>query len=502
MLDSRRRRLGARPTFLVVAAATVAVVALRLPFLHNNIYPDEGGMLVVGREWHTGGPFLYGDYFLARPPLIILLFRLAGAAGGILVVRLIGIALVAVVVVMAAWAGKSLSGRRGAITAAVVSAALLTDPTLGTSEIDAETVGIPFTMTAAACLLAAMNRPRGTRGRAWLLAAGGASAVAAMLAKQNLADGLAFGLVLVIGSGLAEGGTPRALLPDLGWLGLGVAVPVALTLVWAATSTPGVHEVLYELYGFRAQGGQAVLAQPTSEQNDRLHSLINELIRSGLVPVVLASLWLLRRRWWREPVTLALLAMLVTALVGIAGGGQYWIHYALGLVPVTALIAARAVGQVRWPRLLVALVLSTVVITLMHVNDALPPRASANTWVGGTTTWLDSAKKPGDSMVVLYGQAGLYETTRLRPAYPYLWTLPMRVLDPQLNDLKALLSGPDAPTFVMVRMPLNSWGIDPDGQVQRTIDQHYQQVAVVCGTPMYVRDGVDRPTPPPPTGCG
>ena len=52
-------------------------------------------------------------------------------------------------------------------------------------------------------------------------------------------------------------------------------------------------------------------------------------------------------------------------------------------------------------------------------------------------------------MVVLYGQAAIYETSRLHPAYPFMWTLPMRVLDPDLADLRALLSGPDAPTFVV-----------------------------------------------------
>src|SRR3954447_8887964 len=108
MLDTRRRRLGARATYVVVGLAVAATIALRLPFVHNGIYPDEGGMLVVAREWHSGGPYLYGDYFLARPPLIILLFRFAGDLGGILAVRLIGMALVAVVVAMGAWAGASL----------------------------------------------------------------------------------------------------------------------------------------------------------------------------------------------------------------------------------------------------------------------------------------------------------------------------------------------------------------------------------------------------------
>jgi hypothetical protein len=496
------RRLSLRATYVVVGAVVVIAVLLRLPFLHNGTYPDEGGMLVVAREWHTGGPYLYGDYFLARPPLILAFFRLAGDLGGILAVRVMGLGLVAVVVASAAWAGTSLSGRRGAVTAAVVSAAFLANPMLGSREVDAETVGLPFGMTAAACLLAAYRRPHTPRARAWLLAAGGALAVGALLAKQNLADSLAFGLVLVVGSALLEPDGRRRGLTDAAWFGLGIALPVAATLVWAATASVGIHELGYELYGFRAEGGQTVLTQPTSAQNERLDNLVESLIRSGLIPVVFASLFLLRRRWWRDPVTLALLAMLLTAVVGIAGGGQYWIHYARGLVPVTALLAAYAVGKVAAPRLLGALVAASVVITCWHVVDSWHGRQPTDeSWVGGTTVWLDQVKQPGDSMVVLFGQAAIYETSRIHPAYPFMWTLPMRVLDPELADLRELLSGPDAPTFVLAPTPLDAWDIDPRGLVQQTLDQHYQRVATVCGTPVYLRDGVDRPAVPPPTGC-
>jgi hypothetical protein len=105
-------------------------------------------------------------------------------------------------------------------------------------------------------------------------------------------------------------------------------------------------------------------------------------------------------------------------------------------------------------------------------------------------------------MVVLYGEAAVYETSGIHPAYPFLWTLPMRVLDPQLAHLRELLSGPEAPTFVLAPTPLDTWDIDPNGLAQRTLDQHYQQVATVCGTPVYLRNGVDRPIAPSPTGCG
>ena len=502
-MHTRTHRLSARATYVVVGVVVVLAILARLPFLHNGTYPDEGGMLVVAREWHTNGPYLYGDLFLARPPLILLFFRIAGDLGGIMAVRVLGLGLVAIIVASAAWAGSSLAGRRGAITAAVVSAAFMTNPMLGSREVDAETVGLPFGMAATAFLLAAYRRPRGSRARAWLLLGGGVLAVCALLAKQNLADSLAFGGVLIVAAGLLDKGERRAAVMDLVWFAVGIAIPTAITLIWAATASAGVHELVYELFGFRAQGGQTLFTQPTTAQGDRMDNLISSLIRSGIVLIDLAALWLLRRRWWRDPITLALLAMLLMSLVGIVGGGQYWIHYALGLVPVTALLAAYAAGKVAWPRLLSALVIASVVITGYHVTDSWKHRTNPDhTWVGGSTAWLDQMKQPGDSMAVLYGQAAIYETSRLHPAYPFMWTLPMRVLDPDLADLRALLSGPDAPTFVLALTPLDAWNIDPDGLVQKTLDEHYQEVGTVCGTPAYIRNGVDRKIAPPPPDCG
>lgn len=502
-VHTRMRRLSRRAAYTVVGVAVVAAVLLRLPFLHDGTYPDEGGMLVVAREWHTGGPYLYGDLFLARPPLIMGFFRLAGLLGGILAVRTMGLVLVAVVVAAAGWAGASLAGRRGAVTAAAVSAALLSNPMLGSREIDAETVGLPFAMTAAACLLAAYRRPRDSRARPWLILIGGALAVGALLAKQSLGDAVAFGGVLIVMTGVVERGRRRAAVKDLVWFLVGVAVPTLATVVWAATASAGVHELVYELFGFRAQGGQTLFTQPTNAQNERLSELVRSLVWSGIALIDLAAIWLLRRRWWRDPITLALLVMLLVALVGVAGGQQYWIHYALGLVPVTALLAAYAVGKVAWPRLLSALVIASVVITGYHVNDAWQHRSSpSHSWVGGTTIWLHDTARQDDSMTVLYGEAALYETSRLRPAYPFMWSLPMRVLDPELIKLRALLSGPGAPTFVLVPSPLNAWDIDPNGTVQQTLDRHYQWVATVCGAPVYLHDGVHRRIAPAPPDCG
>jgi hypothetical protein len=77
----------------------------------------------------------------------------------------------------------------------------------------------------------------------------------------------------------------------------------------------------------------------------------------------------------------------------------------------------------------------------------------------------------------------------------------MRVLDPDLDDLRALLSGPDAPTFVLAPLSLDSWDIDTGDRLQTALIDHYHWVATVCGTPVFMRNGLDRPVAPSPQTC-
>jgi hypothetical protein len=61
--------------FLVPLVALVALV--RGTYVLRPLQRDEGGYLLTARQWHTGGEFLYGDYFVDRPPLLMLIFKVA-----------------------------------------------------------------------------------------------------------------------------------------------------------------------------------------------------------------------------------------------------------------------------------------------------------------------------------------------------------------------------------------------------------------------------------------
>jgi 4-amino-4-deoxy-L-arabinose transferase-like glycosyltransferase len=490
------RRLGSVPAYAAVAAAAVGGAALRLPFLRSAPYPDEGGLLVVARQWQAHGPYLYGSLFVDRPPLLLLFFRLAADLGGIVPVRVLGLLLVVGTVVCAGSAGHALGGRRGAACAALVAASLLANPRLGTREVDAETVGVPLVMLAAA--LALRGRSAQGRGRLLLLLAAGAAGAGAVLVKQNLADGLVFAVVLAAADAKARWvGVRRTAGAVLGGAGL----PLAAAVVWSAVAATGPGDLWYSTYGFRLAGIRALLAQPSGIRWGRLSELGWAALGSGLVLLLVVSLVVLVRRD-RDPPSTALQAMLVTELVGMAAGGYFWTHYLVGLVPATSLLVARAAALTTRPLVVVAAVAATLVSGVVATAVVVThPAPYGRTEVGALTRWFEEVQRPGDSAVVLFGEAAMFETTRLRPAYPFLWTLPLRVLDPRVDLLVATLEEPRGPTYVVVRSSLDAWGLDPAGRLPRALHAHYRPVAHVCGSVVYLRRGIERRVPPS-AGCG
>jgi hypothetical protein len=101
-----------------VPGAMALVVLARLAGLGAPVRPDEAGYLAVAAQAHGGGPELYGDLWLDRPPLLVAIFRRGGVLGGVTAVRLLALVGVVVLVLPAADAGRTLSGGRGAAGAA------------------------------------------------------------------------------------------------------------------------------------------------------------------------------------------------------------------------------------------------------------------------------------------------------------------------------------------------------------------------------------------------
>ena len=126
-----------------VAAAVVGSIVAWGTYYDKPLGNDEGGYLMVARQWSPGSS-LYGNYWVDRPPLLIELFSLAGGPLGL---RLIGLCAVLTSVLLAARVGRLVTpgyGRAPAWTA-VTAAAFLSSPprTNGTASISPLTSCVP-----------------------------------------------------------------------------------------------------------------------------------------------------------------------------------------------------------------------------------------------------------------------------------------------------------------------------------------------------------------------
>ena len=213
----------------------------------------------------------------------------------------------------------------------------------------------------------------------------------------------------------------------------------------------------------------------------------------------------LREAWNDDPpVVAATVAVVATDLVGLAAGGSFWRDYLTPLVPgaalCVALVAARPEPEARKVR-------GTVLATAASAAVAMVA------WVGWNVTGqqefdevrtgeaLRAVAPPGDSLVAFGGRADLQYASGLGSPYPYLWSLPMRTRDPGYADLRALLAGPDAPTWLVEWASFRSWAPTPSDELVRIVEERYVAHGTACnGHPIYLLRGVDRPEPTP--DCG
>ena len=505
----RRLARGLRNPIGIVGLAIGLTLALRVPFLDEMPFRDEAGLLIVASHWHDGGDNLYGTLFVDRPPLLLLLYQAGHSLGGLEAIRVLGLVAASVAVAAAGWIGHTLAGRRGTAWAAVAAAGLVANPMIGAASVNAELLGAPLTLLSVALLLAAagqpVQRPIGWRRTTQVVLAGTAGA-AALLVKQNLLDALVFGAALALTAALT-GWWPWGQARTVLLLGtLGALVPIGLTALWAATDGPGLLRLWETLYAFRVDASQTIASVESPANDARRLSLGLLAVESGIAVVVaVGSMTLWRPLRGQDPLVLATAAMVGWEVVGVVGGGSYWPHYLVGVMPgVVLVVAATAMRGARVRRAGFAALSFTVASSVLSTGaqagtaQGLDLRPDKTHVVG---TWLGAASVAGDSGTVLYGNADLLLTARLTPATDQLWSLPTRALDPRLVSLNQQLNGPQAPTWVIEWHPLDTWGLDPDRLVMATLSLRYRVVATVCDVPVYLHRGVHRSLPAPPPEC-
>ena len=306
-------------------------LALRAPYLSTSLGKDEGGVAFIARNWPSGHGSLYGSYWLDRPPLLVALYKLA-VVGGDTGVRVLGALAALALVTGVALVARAVAGVRAGLIAGLLAALMSGSLALASVYTPGELLAaVPSTFSVLCLVLAHRRR------RARLVFAAGLLAIAAVLVKQSFLDAGLAGLVFVVASGLGDRGV-RVRWPLA--YAAGAAIPLAALLAWQVAAGLPDGGFVYALVGFRIDAPAHPLRRRTSRSHVRLESLeAPAMARASSLVIGLALIGLPRLRGDR--VLLATVgAWLAGATVGVLGGGSYWPHYLIELVPVCCVAAA------------------------------------------------------------------------------------------------------------------------------------------------------------------
>ncbi len=483
------------PGLRFLISLCLVVVFVRATYVLRPLRNDEGGFLLAARHWRMGGEFLYGDYFVDRPPLLMAIFKVASLTEWDQAIRVLAIPFV-VLFVLAGWhAGTLLGGPAGGRWAAVVAAAITCSPALAAEQADGELFGAAFVMAALALALSAWNADSARRRFGWAVVAG-AVAAAAPLVKQNLLEGLLVlaGLVLFGWWGQGADGR-RALLVGGGGL-LGAALPCALFWLWLTAVRIEPADVWHDLVSSRGVAFDVIWSTSPDDSLRRAGLLLVLGSITGLLPIVVTWLLSVRdglRQRAADGKTITLL--LVCGVVGIASGGSYWPPYLLQLAPAAVLAAGALAPSVSRRGACMrgccrlAVTAACVGTLVSGVVYATVPSAWSSQRTG---EWLADSKAAGDTGFVAYGLPSVLESADMPSSYPHLWSAAMRTLDPAQTRLRATLAGSDAPSWVVQVNGLNAWGIDEGSRLRDLLHQRYRVVAEVCGYQVWLRQDLTR----------
>ncbi|MCW2830705.1 MAG: hypothetical protein JWP31_1397 [Aeromicrobium sp.] len=480
---------SASATRWIVALLAVVAVAVRLTYIPRKPGTDEAGYLLIAQQWHGSGTSLYTDQWIDRPPLLLVLFQIGDLMGGLTGVRVLGALVAAVVVVGTAVAAGLLAGRRAALVAAAAMAAWSFSPAFASITVNGEYLAAPFIVWSIAGTVAALQAI-GQRRALLLGALAGAAGFAAILVKQNHAEGLLFGLLACLFARTLFGTDRARALQVFGAAAGGGVVAVGLTAAlcaWRGTSVSGVYEAMYP-FRFKADDVKSAGGLPPFAE--RFDTFGHIWIASGvlLVTVVAIVVGMLNRRHRGAVVVLVVVLAFVHA--SVASGQNFYGHYMVQVLVPVAILAGVAATRSRWvvPGAVALVVAAAVVVTPGSMFQLSPGDMSR---VGGA---MHEVGQDGDSIVVIYGRPGVVLQAGMKPAYENLFTLPLRVRDPELVELNRVLSSDDPPTWVVTWGPLARWNV-PTDELKATLNDRYSKAGEVCGKSVLLLDGVERHAP-------
>lgn len=471
-------RLTTRPTLAVTCLGLLAVLAW-LPVLRSSPSPDESGYLMVAAQWHAGSS-LYGDYWVDRPPLLLMIYSLADAGGGLAPLRVLGLVAVFLSVILAGRIGRLVApaDRVAPIVAAATATVFIATPLFGRGAVNGELLALPLVLGGLTALLQARSWGD-RRGAIALWAVAGAAAVAAALVKQNFMDVL---LVAAVMLAAPAAGVRRARAAAA--FGAGAVTVLALVLAFAASRGTDPIGLWDAVVTFRLDAGRVIDAAATDATTLRGLRLVLVLTVSGALPLLVVGARRFLRAGTMEGLDLRLMAAVLVFWEGvsIAAGGSYWLHYLMGLVPGLVVVAALAtegppaalVSWERWRPRIIGYAAAMSVGSLIWVAVFPSPTKEE------VSDYLAAHRHRGDTAVVAFGRPDILYQAQMSSPYPLLWSLPVRVLDPQLRELGRALASSDRPTWLITgRAGLSGWGIQPSQQLLDAFDRHYRPVAEI-----------------------
>ncbi|GAB4006259.1 hypothetical protein [Nocardioides ultimimeridianus] len=459
---SLRSRLTPRVATVLVA---LLGVALRLSFLAKPMSSDEAGYLMVGGQWAPGHS-LYGDFWVDRPPLLVGLFQLAHLLGGPIALRVLGMACLLVTTAAAAGIGRLTSDWRWAPPlVAAVPALLLSDTLYGSLNVDGELLSVPFVAAGAYAVLRGLAEPTRTWRRTGLWAAAGVLAVCAASVKQNMVDVAVAAAIGVVW--LAWRRRWRLALHDATVFAVAALATAAAIVGWADARGTRPGPLWDAVVTFRGAASRVISEQASADVHHQALLLLGSFVLSGGwgVGVVAAEALVRRLRTplptdpAPAPIGWIAVGVVVWETFGVVVGGSYWLHYLTGTVPGSALLLAAVLRsrrvRLRWVLAVLGYVAATTLPATLVTSQLV--QAADDVQVA---RYLRDHARPGESGVVAFGHTNVFEGTGLTVPYDNLWSLPVRVRDPQLTDFTRVLRE-DRPTWLVVDGPrIDTWAID------------------------------------------
>jgi hypothetical protein len=329
-----------------VATLVAVAFVVRLPvFCETFASGDEATYSALAAAL-LDGHRLYAGAVDHKPPLLAATYAAIQALAGsrnIHIVHAVSILFVsATALLLSAIAGRfglSAAERRAAALLYVLAAS--TGPAKDVLAANGEILmALP---AVAAVLVVQQSMPPGARtgGAAWRwLAAGALAAIAALVKYQGLA------ILAPLAVLAADGGRVRQICVRAGGLLAGIGIPLAALVVWyGCTGDGGAMGFWMWTYPLRYVG---TLTPLLVAANALSMSAAWGLLSAGLLFAVVGG--------WRDGRILSDRAAhsalrglagvwAAGALVGVAAGGRFFLHYYLQLLPPLCLLAARGFGR-------------------------------------------------------------------------------------------------------------------------------------------------------------